>query len=89
MSVENQQDIDGKMNVGRIVARVRDAMLNAVEPGMTTVELDRLGGELLDRYGARSAPKITYNFPGATCISINEEAAHGIPCKRVIQAGDL
>lgn len=89
MTVENQKDIDGILNAGRIVARVRDAMLNAVEPGMTTAELDKTGSELLDRYGARSAPRVAYNFPGATCISINEEAAHGVPGKRVIRAGDI
>lgn len=77
------------MNAGRVVARVRDAMLDAIEPGMTTAELDKLGSELFDRFGARSAPRITYNFPGATCISINEEAAHGIPGQREIQAGDI
>ena len=89
MTVENQQDIDGILNAGRVVALVRDAMLNAVEPGMTTAELDRIGSELLDSHGARSAPRITYNFPGATCISINDEAAHGIPGPRIIQAGDI
>ncbi len=89
MTAESQDDIDGILNVGRVVARVRDAMLSAVEPGMTTAELDELGSELLDRFGARSAPRVTYNFPGATCISINEEAAHGIPGRRIIQAGDV
>lgn len=89
MTVESQHDIDGILNAGRIVARVRDAMLKAIEPGMTTAELDKLGGELLDHYGAKSAPRVTYNFPGATCISINEEAAHGVPSKRIIHAGDI
>jgi methionyl aminopeptidase len=89
MTVENQHDIDGVLNAGRVVARVRDAMLDAIEPGMTTAELDKLGAELLERYEARSAPRVTYNFPGATCISINEEAAHGIPGQRVIRAGDI
>jgi methionyl aminopeptidase len=89
MTVESQHDIDGVLNAGRVVARVRDAMLNAIEPGMTTAELDKLGGELLDRYEAKSAPKVTYNFPGATCISINEEAAHGVPSQKRIQAGDV
>jgi methionyl aminopeptidase len=65
MTVESQHDIDGVLNAGRVVARVRDAMLGAIEPGMTTAELDKLGGELLDRYGAKSAPRVTYNFPGA------------------------
>jgi len=89
MTVESQRDIDGVLNAGRVVARVRDAMLSAVEPEMTTAELDKLGGELLDRFGAKSAPRVTYNFPGATCISINEEAAHGIPGHRIIQTGDI
>src|SRR5690606_30296456 len=64
-------------------------MLKAIEPGMTTAELDRLGSDLLDQWGAKSAPRVTYNFPGATCISINEEAAHGIPGPRIIKAGDI
>jgi len=89
MTIENQQDIDGILKAGRVVAHVRDTMLNAIEPGMTTAELDQLGSDLLDNFGAKSAPRVTYNFPGATCISINEEAAHGIPGSRVIQAGDI
>jgi methionyl aminopeptidase len=89
MTIKNQKDIDGIMSAGRVVATVRDTMLNSVEPGMTTAELDRLGGELLENLGASSAPMVTYNFPGFTCISINEQAAHGIPGKRTIQAGDI
>jgi len=89
MTIESQNDIDGIMNAGRIVAKVRDTMLSAVEPGMTTAELDELGGALLESLGAYSAPRVTYNFPGATCISINEQAAHGIPGERIIQAGDV
>ncbi len=56
---------------------------------MTTLELDSVGGEFLALHGARSAPKLTYNFPGHTCISVNEEAAHGIPGSKILKAGDL
>jgi methionyl aminopeptidase len=89
MTIESQHDLDGILNAGRVVAKVRDTMLAAVEPGMTTAELDDIGRRLLDQLGARSAPQLTYNFPGATCISVNEEAAHGIPGPRIIQAGDI
>ncbi|QDV69333.1 Methionine aminopeptidase 2 [Rosistilla carotiformis] len=89
MTVENDQDVAGILKTGRVVAQVRDAMLGAVEPGMTTAELDALGAEMLARFGAKSAPRVVYDFPGATCISINEETAHGIPGPRVIQAGDI
>ena len=89
MTVEDQDDVDGIMETGRIVARVRVEMLKAIEPGMTTAELDHIGDTLLHYYEANSAPRVTYGFPGSTCISINEEAAHGIPSNRVIQAGDI
>ncbi|WP_196137505.1 type I methionyl aminopeptidase [Aliikangiella sp. G2MR2-5] len=89
MTVESQQDLDGILQAGKVVAHVRNAMLEAVEPGITTAELDNLGGELLAKFGALSAPKTVYNFPGETCISVNEEAAHGIPGKKVIQKGDI
>lgn len=89
MTIENQNDIDRLMDVGRVVASTRDAMLAAIEPGMTTKELDDLGSKLLENAGAKSAPKIAYDFPGATCISVNEEAAHGIPGTRVLNAGDV
>src|SRR5690625_5460354 len=89
MTVDNQRDIDGILRVGRIVAYVRDAMLAAIEPGMTTGELDDMGAALLEREGAQSAPRVMYDFPGATCISVNEEAAHGIPGPRVMQPGDI
>lgn len=89
MTIETQEDIAGLKRIGQIVSLVLQRMLDAAEPGMTTRELDHLGAKLLAEYGARSAPQLTYNFPGATCISINEQAAHGIPGDRVIQAGDV
>jgi methionyl aminopeptidase len=89
MTIETQDDINGLKRIGRIVSITLQTMLDAARPGMTTRELDAIGARLLLAHGARSAPELTYNFPGATCISINEEAAHGIPGDRVIQAGDV
>jgi methionyl aminopeptidase len=65
-------------------------MVAAVTPGVTTGELDLIGREIFRRHGARSAPRVTYNFPGSTCISVNDEAAHGIPSlARHLREGDL
>lgn len=89
MSINSEEDLEGLRKVGRIVARCLQHMQSKLEPGMTTRELDAIGGEFLAAQGARSAPQLTYNFPGFTCISVNEEAAHGIPGTKVIQAGDL
>jgi len=89
MTITNENDLRALKEIGRIVANVLQAMGAALEPGITTAELDALGRKLLDEAGARSAPEKMYNFPGATCISVNEEIAHGIPGPRRIEAGDL
>ena len=89
MTIETQDDVVALKRIGRIVSLTLQRMLGAAEPGMTTRELDLIGQRLLEEHGARSAPKLTYNFPGSTCISINEEAAHGIPGDRIIRAGDV
>ena len=89
MTIETEADVIALKRIGKIVSHVLHEMLDAAEPGMTTRELDALGEQLLARHGARSAPKLTYDFPGFTCISINEEAAHGIPGDRVIGPGDV
>lgn len=89
MSIRSEQDLEGLRRVGRIVARCLHLMQSELEPGMTTAELDAIGGQYLAAHGARSAPQLTYNFPGHTCISVNEEAAHGIPGSKVLRAGDL
>ncbi len=89
MIIESDQDLKHLKVIGRIVAMTLKTMMNRTEPGMTTAELDLIGKQLLEDSEAKSAPKVTYNFPGYTCISINEEAAHGIPGERVIQPGDV
>ncbi len=89
MTIETQDDVSALMRIGRIVSSVLNQMLTSAEPGMTTRELDAMGASLLAKHGAKSAPQVTYNFPGATCISINEEAAHGVPGDRVIRPGDV
>lgn len=89
MTIETEEQLEKLKAIGRICALTRDAMAEAMRPGMTTAELDEIGRKLLEAHGARSAPQLTYDFPGVTCISVNEEIAHGIPGPRVIGAGDL
>ena len=66
-----------------------DAMREAVRPGVTTAELDEVGGQVMRQHGAQSAPQLVYKFPGVNCISLNDEAVHGIPSERRVQEGDL
>jgi methionyl aminopeptidase len=89
MTISNEDELTRLREIGRIVANVLETMGSAVEPGMTTAELDQIGRKLLEEAGACPAPELCYDFPGATCISVNEEIAHGIPGDRRIAAGDL
>lgn len=89
MSIDNEKDLAALRRIGRLVAVVLQQMGRAVRPGISTLELDQLGRGLLEREGARPAPELAYGFPGATCISVDDEAAHGIPGPRLLQEGQL
>lgn len=89
MTIEGEADVVGLKVVGKVVANCLATMAKALAPGRTTRELDAIGEELLARHGATPAPRSTYGFPGATCISVNEEVAHGLPGDRVLLRGDL
>jgi methionyl aminopeptidase len=88
MSIESEADWTGLRRVGRIVRLALDAMERRVRPGVTTAELDRVAEEVLREHGARSAPRLVYGFPASVCISVNEEAVHGVPGPRVLRPGD-
>lgn len=90
MSIENDNDLMSLRKIGKIVAQCLQFMSKNLEPGMSTLELDELGRLFLEKHGARSAPQLSYQFPGTTCISVNEQAAHGIPsASKILKAGDL
>lgn len=89
MTITSEEELEALKAIGRVCAIARDRAAEALRPGVTTAEIDAVVRAVLDEHGARPAPEITYGFPGASCISVNEVVAHGIPSDRVIAAGDL
>lgn len=90
MSITNEADLSGMQKISDVVALTLKAMRAYARPGISTKELDDYGAEILSKYGARSAPYLTYRFPGCTCISVNHEFCHGIPSHaRILEEGDL
>lgn len=89
MSVKSTSELEGLKRIGRIIRRALDAMAGAACPGITTAELNEIGAGILFESGAESAPPKVYGFPAAVCISVNDEALHGIPGTRVLRSGDL
>jgi methionyl aminopeptidase len=89
MIAKTEADFNGLKEIGAICGAIRNELVKSTKPGITTKELDEIAREMFEKAGAQSAPKGEYDFPGYTCISVNEEVAHGIPGNRVIQEGDL
>ncbi|MEA2154330.1 MAG: methionyl aminopeptidase [Solirubrobacteraceae bacterium] len=89
MSVNSPDELAALQAAGRVVAVTIRAMRRAVRPGVTTAELDAIAAREFARAGARSGPQLDYGFPGVTCISVNDEAVHGIPGRRRLRRGDL
>ncbi|PNW28720.1 type I methionyl aminopeptidase [Formosa algae] len=90
MSITSESELIGMKKISEVVGTTLKLMREYAKVGMSTKELDLYGSEILKRYGAKSAPYETYGFPGYACISINKEAAHGIPSdKKILKEGDL
>ena len=90
MSITNQSELVGMQKASEAVAITLKEMRKFAKPGISTKELDDYGGQILNDMGAKSAPYLTYNFPGFTCISVGNEFCHGIPSdKRLLKEGDL
>jgi len=89
LSIQDEEELKYMREAGRIVRLVLDSMKAEVRPGVTTRYLDEIGECVMRQNGARSAPSMVYQFPGANCISLNDEAVHGIPGNRALKEGAL
>jgi methionyl aminopeptidase len=90
MVLETDKDWAGMKAAAEAVAITLKKMQAYAKIGMSTLELDEYGGQLLEGFGAKSAPKYEYDFPGWTCISVNEEACHGFgKANTILKEGDL
>jgi methionyl aminopeptidase len=90
MSITTEAELAGMKKISEAVAFTLKEMRKFARPGISTKELDDYGGQILNDLGAKSAPYLTYGFPGWTCISVDNEFCHGIPSeKRILQEGDL
>ena len=90
MVILRRQDEVEKLRISnRIVAETLAELREIIQPGITTVELDRYCEERVRRMGAVPAFKGYMGYPASLCVSINEEVVHGIPGKRILRAGDI
>src|SRR3954464_10304340 len=89
MSASTPEELAALKAVGRVVARTLRELRARVRPGASTAELDEHAARIFAAHGARSGPRLDYDFPGAICISVGDEAVHGIPGPRRLREGEL
>ena len=88
--LKSPREIQIMREAGRIVARVHAVLKEAVRPGVSTWDLDRLALDVLQRYGASSAFLNYRGYPAHICASVNHELVHGIPRRdRILREGDI
>lgn len=74
---------------GKVVAEMHAEIRSALRPGVTTLQLDRVARDVLERRNATSNFLGYHGFPGVICASVNDEVIHGIPGPRVLEEGDI
>lgn len=87
--LKSEREISYMRDAGQIVGRVLQELKKAIEPGITTHELDRIADQYIRKAGAIPAFKGYGGFPANICTSINEQVVHGIPGSRQLKNGDI
>ena len=90
IEIKSAREIELMTEAGRILEIVHKELGKALRPGMSTLEIDRLGEEIIRSYGCIPS-FLNYNgYPASICVSVNEEVVHGIPSdKRFLKEGDI
>ena len=90
VTIKSDQELELMREAGRILAAVHQELGKAIEPGMSTLDVDRLGEEMIRSYGCTPSFLNLYGYPASICVSVNEEVVHGIPSdKHIINEGDI
>src|SRR5215204_1050859 len=89
MSIDDPAELAALQRAGAVVAETLRELSPRVQPGVSTGELDREAEQIFARHGARSGPRLDYGFPGTICISVDDEAVHGIPGPRRLRGGQI
>ena len=90
VTIKSPQEIKLMREAGKILAKVHEQLGKELKPGMSTLEVDRLGEEMIRSFGCEPSFKGYQGYPASICVSINEEVVHGIPrADRIIEEGDI
>ena len=90
VSIKSEREIELMRQAGKILAKVHEELGKAIVPGISTLEIDRLGEKLIREYDCIPNFLNYHGYPASVCVSVNEEVVHGIPNKnRILKEGDI
>ena len=90
ITIKSAREIELMTEAGRILEIVHEEMKNALKPGMSTKDIDRIGEDVIRSYGCTPSFLNYHGYPASICVSVNDEVVHGIPSeKRIIKEGDI
>ena len=90
VTIKSPREIELMRESNQLLAEVHKALEEAIRPGMTTLDVDRLGEKLIRDRGCVPNFKNYNGYPASICVSVNDEVVHGIPSKyRILQEGDI
>ena len=90
VTIKSEHELEKMREAGRILGIVHDEMAKIIRPGISTMDINRKGEEVIRSFGCIPS-FLNYNgYPASICVSVNDEVVHGIPSKkRILQEGDI
>lgn len=90
VTIKSSQEIELMRAAGKILAKVHEDLGKELRPGMSTLDIDKLGEDMIRSYGCEPSFLGYYGYPASVCVSVNEEVVHGIPrASKIIKEGDI
>lgn len=90
VTIKSQHEIELMREAGKILAKTHNELAKAIKPGMTTLDIDKIGEEIIRSYGCIPSFLNYEGYPASICVSVNDEVVHGIPSKdRILVDGDI
>lgn len=90
VTIKSERELEIMREAGKILAKTHDLLAAEIKPGMSTLDIDKKGEEIIRSFGCTPS-FLNYNgYPASICVSVNDEVVHGIPCREhVIDEGDI
>ena len=90
VTIKSADEIEKMRRAGKILAQVHEYLAKEIRPGMSTLDIDQLGEEMIRSFGCIPSFKNYCGYPASICVSVNEEVVHGIPkAEKIIKEGDI